>query len=108
MRPLFVPLSVMAAISVAPALAEGDADAARGLVAEHCVACHAVPGYAAAPEPPSVAAVPFLSIAEDPETYSPERLRSFLRQPHWPMGQLQLSARDIDNVLAFIDDLAAR
>jgi mono/diheme cytochrome c family protein len=92
----------------ATALAAGDPDAAKGLVAEHCVSCHEVPGYGGDPQLPSPAAVSFLTIAENPETYTQVRLKAYLQQPHWPMRQFQLSKSDIDNILALIESLAER
>jgi len=99
-------LCLLAAVLVAaPALAAGDPDKAKGLIAENCAQCHQVPGYdskasAAMPEAPSLRA-----IAQDPATYTPERLTEFLRRPHWPMQPLVLSRRDIENLLAFIATL---
>ena len=92
----------------APALAEGDPDAAKGLITEHCVDCHEVPGYSGEDVSPVVNAPAFAAIAGKPETYTPERLRAFLGQPHWPMGRFVLSKRDIDNLIAFIESLESR
>ena len=75
---------------------------------EHCVACHEVPGYDKDPQFSSSAGPSFLSIAEDPETYTHVRLQTYLRQPHWPMEQFRLSKSDIDNILALIESLAER
>jgi len=50
-------------------------------------------------------APPFVSIANDPQTYDPKELQARLRQPHWPMQQFVLSERDVDNLLAFIASL---
>lgn len=88
------------------AKAAGNPDAAKGLVVEHCSECHAVPGYSAEGLP-AVAAPPFQVIADDPETYTNRRLHTFLRQPHWPMGQFSLSPSDIDNIVAYLKSLAA-
>ncbi len=84
------------------ASAAGDADAAKGLVVEHCIECHAVPGYRAE-SLATVDAPSFDAIAAAPQTYTAARLRAFLQQPHWPMGQFRLSAKDIENILAFIE-----
>ncbi len=86
------------------ASAAGDANQAKGIIAEHCADCHAVPGYGEGGGP-ALEAPPLQVFADDPTTYSEDRLRSSLRQPHWPMGQFRLSARDIDNILAFIAEL---
>lgn len=85
--------------------AEGDADAAKGIVVEHCVACHEVPGYASKAGPAQLDAPPFATIANDPEKYDREELKAWLRQPHWPMHQFILSPRDVENLLAFIEGL---
>jgi len=85
----------------AQARAAGDANAAKGLIAEHCAGCHRVPGYASEGLP-TVEAPDFAAIADDPETYNDARLREFLQQPHWPMTQFRLSPGDIDNILAYI------
>jgi len=82
-------------------LAAGDADAAKGIVAEHCVSCHEVPGFSNEGLP-TVDAPSFTAVANDPDTYGEARLRQFLQQPHWPMTQFRLSASDIDDLLAFI------
>jgi hypothetical protein len=44
-------------------------------------------------------------IAKNQDVYSPARLRAFLQKPHWPMTQFILSPGDIDNILAFIEQL---
>ncbi len=88
----------------AGALAAGDADAAKGLIVEHCIECHAVPGYGAH-SLATVDAPAFDSIATAPETYTEARLRAFLQRPHWPMAQFRLSPKDIENVLAFIEKM---
>lgn len=92
---------ITAIVGATGAEAAGDRDAARGIMAEHCSGCHALPGQedngSAMPE-----ALPFLTIASDPATYTEQRLRRFLRQPHWPMTQFQLSPSDIDNIVAYL------
>lgn len=96
---------VLAAAPAASGLAAGDADAARGIVAEYCTACHEVPGYAARHGRAEVNAPPFQAIADQPALYTEERLRRFLRQPHFPMTKFTLSPSDIDNLVAFIERL---
>lgn len=85
--------------------AAGDADAAKGIVVEHCVACHQVPGYSSKAGAAELGAPSFVGIANDPQTYDPKELQARLRQPHWPMQQFVLSERDVDNLLAFIASL---
>ena len=64
--------------------AAGDADAAKGLLAEHCVACHRIPGYTRPEGVAELGAPPFLVIARAPNKYPEPRLRASLRRPHWP------------------------
>lgn len=97
---------VLALLVAGPVVAEGgDANAARGIVAEHCVACHKVPGYSPENGTPAVVAPDFQTIADAPDVYTATRLRVFLRQPHFPMQGLNFSAADIDNLIAFITGL---
>lgn len=98
---------LLGVVSVLPAQANaaGDADAAKGIVAEHCVACHEVPGYSSKAGAAELGAPSFATIANDPQSYDPMELENWLRRPHWPMQQFMLSDRDIDNLLAFIKSL---
>lgn len=93
------------AVGIGGARAADDADAAKGIVQEHCAGCHEVPGYANPKQTPAVNPPAFSAIAADPETYTEARLRAFLQKPHWPMQQFRLSPSDIDNLLAFIASL---
>jgi mono/diheme cytochrome c family protein len=99
--------TVALALLASEAKAEGEADAAKAIIHEHCVGCHEVPGYERERNTPALEAPSFPEMAADPGTYTAERLRRFLQQPHWPMGQFQLSPRDIDNLLAFIQSVDA-
>ena len=85
--------------------AAGNADAAKGMIADKCTSCHEVPGYKARWERADLNAPAFDIIAKNPDVYSPTRLRAFLQKPHWPMTQFILSPRDVDNILAFIEQL---
>jgi mono/diheme cytochrome c family protein len=85
--------------------AGGDANAAKGIVVEHCVACHEVPGYASKAGVAKLDAPSFVTIANDTKAFDPIALKIGLRQPHWPMQQFVLSERDVDNLLAFIESL---
>lgn len=98
-----IPLLSVAGIA-AGAEAAGNPDAAKGLIAEHCSGCHAVPGYSAQGLP-TVEAPSFQAMANDPDTYPEQRLRDFLWQPHWPMTQFRLSPSDIDNIIAYMKSL---
>ena len=84
----------------APAtMAEGRADAARGIVSEHCAKCHAVPDFSAKSVVANAPA--FTTIAQDRETYSEARIRKSLLKPHFPMTGITLSPSDIDNLVAY-------
>ena len=85
--------------------AEDDSDAAKGIVVEHCIACHEVPGYPSKAGAAELGAPSFVQIANDPQTYDPKDLEIWLRRPHWPMQQFILSERDVKNLLAFIESL---
>lgn len=95
----------VAAHLAAPASGEGNPQAALGLVAEHCTACHEVPGLKPRFAKADVAAPAFQAMADQPALYTRERLTAFLRQPHFPMGQFIFSPSDIDNLVAFIEAL---
>lgn len=98
-------LAMSTVLGSAPAYPAGNADEAKGLIADQCVRCHEVPGYEASERSAAVEAPSFAEISGQPEVYTEERLRRFLQSPHWPMAQFHLSQRDIDNLLAFIETL---
>jgi mono/diheme cytochrome c family protein len=106
LRTLIPPFLALAGACAAalPVQAAGVPEAAQGLVAEHCSECHAVPGYSAQGLP-TVEAPSFQAIADNPDTYSEPRLRTFLIKPHWPMEQFHLSPSDIDNIVAYLKSL---
>ena len=96
-------LAMLALVAPASAQAAGDPAAAQPIVAEHCVNCHEIPGYEAPHGRAPVDAPPFQTIADQPQVYTVERLRSFLAKPHFPMTKFILSSSDIDNLTAFIE-----
>ena len=75
---------------------------------EHCVACHKAPDYQNPDRSEAAGAPDFQAIADNSATYTAARLRDFLRKPHYPMGGLILSERDIENLVAYIASLRAR
>lgn len=97
--------AVLALGMTTAAHAGGNADAAKGLVADQCAKCHETPYTKPGATTPAVQPPAFQAMADDPQQYPRERLRAFLRQPHFPMQQFALSKRDIDNVLAYIESL---
>ena len=92
-------------LTAPPALAAGKPELARGIVAEHCTACHEVPNFRSRHGRASVNAPSFQSIADRPTVYTQARLEAFLRRPHYPMTKFVLSPSDIDNLIAFIETL---
>jgi mono/diheme cytochrome c family protein len=92
-------------VAVAPAAAVGNADAARGIVAEYCASCHVVPGYKARFERAELNAPDFQAMADQPDLFTTERLTAFLGRPHYPMAKFILSTSDVDNLVAFIEAL---
>ncbi len=103
--PMLASLPMFAFLPMSPALAEGDPNAVRGIVAEYCTQCHEVPGYRPRWERASVNAPSFRSIANQPKIYTRARLEAFLHKPHYPMTKFLLSRSDVDNLVAFIASL---
>lgn len=90
---------------VATASQAADPRSAKGLISEHCIECHRVPGLAEEAPTAEVRAPDFQSIADNPKVYTTERLVAFLRQPHFPMRRLILSEGDLIRIIAFIESL---
>lgn len=84
-----------------------DQNGAKSIIAEHCIECHRVPGFAEEARNPAIAAPDFQTIADDRKTYTTERLHAFLRQPHFPMRALTLSESDIQSLVNYIRGLKA-
>ena len=82
-----------------------DVNSVRGLVAEHCIRCHAVPGFPRHRRTRSVLAPGFVEMADKPVIYTNDRLHKFLARPHYPMGQFTFSQRNINDLVAFIKSL---
>ncbi len=97
-------LSLLFCLSAVPALAGGDPDAVKGLLAERCAECHEIPGYSPTKPPTGLPARAFTKIANDP-AHTEEGVRTFLQKPHWPMSGFILSPLDIDNILAYLATL---
>lgn len=92
----------LALIGTAGAAPSGEV---RGLIADHCIECHRVPGFAEEARNPALTAPDFQTIADDRKTYTTQRLEDFLSRPHFPMRQFILSERDIQNLILFIEGL---
>lgn len=107
MRERFVTALIAAAIAGAMLqLARAETPGtARGIIAQHCIECHRVPGFALEGYNPALKAPDFQAIADDRKTYTTERLTAFLRKPHFPMRRVALSEGDIVRLIAFIEGL---
>ncbi len=97
--------TILSLAAAAPVLADGNPDAARPIISENCVTCHDVPGFQAKYGRADVNAPAFQSIADQPDTYTPDKMRQFLQHPHYPMAKFVLSSADIENIIAFIQSL---
>lgn len=95
----------LAWINVPTDSALADANSVRGIIAEHCIGCHQVPGFPQDRHSRSLTAPGFVEIANNPDVYSHERLQKFLARPHFPMRQFTLSQRNIQDLIAFIKSL---
>ena len=87
---------------IAPAVAEGDARSGAATARQWCAECHLV---GSGPERSVVdGAPPFTAIAADPSK-SDAYLRTWLFRPRRPMPKLELSRREIDDLVAYIASL---
>lgn len=80
-------------------------DPARGeaLARRWCASCHLVEGQGKATD----TAPPFYSVAHNPKK-GPGYLRTFLSNPHKPMPPLTLSRQEIEDIVAYFDELRKR
>jgi len=92
---------------VVPALSQdpaGPSDAARGnaLAGRWCGACHLVQLRLTTIDPPT-----FAVIANDPSK-TPEYLRNFFASPHKDMPPIQLTAPQVEDIIAYLGTLKKR
>jgi len=96
---------IVVALGVLPSLAWAAGDAARGhaLARVWCSNCHLVEGSAEGKD----VAPPLAQIAK---RGAPNQLRAraFLSAPHPPMPNFDLARRQIDDIVAYLNSLAAR
>ena len=84
-------------------LAAGDAVEGGRIAQQWCSSCHLVGQGTRGGD----AAPPFVALANNPaktETY----LKNWIRNPHPPMPNFNLSRRDIDDLTAYIGTLSAK
>jgi mono/diheme cytochrome c family protein len=86
------------------ATAKADAEAGREIAVRWCQECHIV-GRSQARA--SDAAPSFVDLA-DTESVSRDRLRGFLAAPKHPMPPLELSGKEIDDLIAYIRSLSSK
>ncbi|GAA4254545.1 c-type cytochrome [Azospirillum formosense] len=98
---------LMACFAVADVTQAADAEAGRSIVDRWCAACHiTADGNADSRVVRGTDAVPTLSsIARNPNR-SPNWLRQWLSSPHPPMPDLNLSRSEIDDVIAYLQEMA--
>lgn len=94
---------ILCLLSGSPALAAGDVAAGQELARRWCAGCHVIDRSRQG----SDAAPPFVAIArQNPETRG--WLRAWLTAPHPPMPNFNLSRRQIDDIIAYLDSLSPR
>ncbi len=87
----------------APAIAAGDADAGHQLARQWCTGCHIVDDSKQGPD----TAPPFPSVARR-SAQDHNWVRAWLAAPHPPMPNFNLSRKEIDDIVAYLDSLAPR
>ena len=81
----------------------GDSAEGRRLALQWCTSCHVVDE---SQENASDAAPPFFEIANDPSRSS-AGLRAWLADPHPPMPPVNLTHRETEDVIAYLESLRA-
>lgn len=102
---LLIPVLLAGWAGVVPARAQGDPDAAAGVVEQRCATCHEVAGF---PEPTrrhGLDAPSFQAIVDNSSWYTRTRLLVILRDAHFPMNSFVLSTTEVNNVIAYIESL---
>lgn len=94
----------LAVAAATPAWPQDGGDPARGesLATAWCADCHLVRD--GGQQTASDAAPTFTAIANDPEV-TDAGLRTFLHDPHYPMPNLTLSRREIEDFIAYLRTL---
>ena len=94
---------VLLEVTAAPARAAGDAEAGHQLASQWCTGCHIVDNSQQGPD----TAPPFPAVARrTPQDHS--WVRAWLAAPHPPMPNFNLSRRQIDDIVAYLDSLSPR
>jgi mono/diheme cytochrome c family protein len=94
-------LAFAAALLALPqAAGAGDPTTGRQIAQRWCASCHSMEGAQMGTDN----APPFAQIAKKPGR-TPETIRTWLSAPHPPMPDLSLSRVDIDDLVAYLDQL---
>lgn len=103
-RAIIMAAAVVAGLGpVGAARAAGDAAAGHALVRQWCMSCHVVEEGGAGPD----TAPPFAAIARR-RAGDPAWVRAWLSAPHPPMPNVNLTRREIDDIIAYLDGLTPR
>jgi mono/diheme cytochrome c family protein len=98
-----VSLAVIVLAGAAPVRAQGDPEVGRELALRWCTSCHVVDeeGHGADAGPP----LPALLGGGQRTT---DELRGWLAAPHPPMPDFDLSRREIEDIVAYLESLAGQ
>ena len=94
-------MAVLMAVSLPLAAQAGDPAEGRRLSLQWCTSCHVVDENQ---DNASDAAPPFFEIANDPARTS-GGLRAWLANPHPPMPPVNLSHRETEDIIAYLESL---
>ena len=99
--PWAVGLGVLScSLFLAPGAVGQTLEQGKALAEQWCQACHDTGGNGSGTD----AAPSFPSLAND-DSYTDSRLRSWMMEPHPPMPNLDLTHREIENLLTYIRSL---
>ncbi len=100
----FAPLCAAALFALSEPVAAADASRGAGLAMTWCSSCHLVSRDSE--RQPAAPAPTFLSIANDGKK-TDAYLKRFIANPHYPMPNLDLGRREIDDLVAYIRSLGS-
>ena len=100
---LSVVASAVALLALPQAAIAGDPTTGRQIAQRWCASCHSIEGTQTGTDN----APPLAQIAKKPGR-TPETFRTWLSAPHPPMPDLSLSRVDIDDLVAYLDQLGRR
>lgn len=104
-RHFVAPLVSLALLAVSPTASAADAARGGSLAGSWCSSCHIIDTGTA--QKVADRAPTFRSIANDSEK-TDAYLKRFMANPHYPMPNLDLGRRDIDDLVAYIGTLRTK